>query len=209
VILDYASENDIDLIVMGTHGRRGLEHVFLGSAAEEVVRLAKCPVLTMREIKKPHPKESLNRILVPIDFSHYAHQALLFAKEIAATYKSRLQVLHVIEQSKRPDFYFFNTNPNPNLIQNIRKKSKEKIEQLLNTVKEPNVAADIHIIEGQAARDIVKFADENDTDLVVISSHGLTGYEQLLIGGVAEKVVRMSTSPVFTVKTFGNSKIIS
>ena len=64
VILDYVEEKDIDLIVMGTHGRRGLKHLFLGSVAEEVVRHAPCPVFTVREQKKPMDIHSLKRICI-------------------------------------------------------------------------------------------------------------------------------------------------
>ncbi|MGH7492834.1 MAG: universal stress protein, partial [bacterium] len=70
-ILLYAQENDVDLIVMGTHGRRGLGHLFLGSVAEEVVRMARCSVLTIRERKEPMPVTTLDHILVPVDFSDF------------------------------------------------------------------------------------------------------------------------------------------
>jgi len=62
VILDYCKENDIDLIVMGTHGRRGLGQLFLGSVAEEVVRLAECPVLTVRKGNDLMPIASKKKI---------------------------------------------------------------------------------------------------------------------------------------------------
>ncbi len=71
-ILEYAKHNDIDLIVMGTHGRRGLGHLFLGSVAEEVVRLSSVPVLTVRERETPKPFEKMRRLLVPLDFSQHA-----------------------------------------------------------------------------------------------------------------------------------------
>jgi len=61
VILDYAKEKDIDLIVMGTHGRRGLGHLFLGSVAEKIVQFSECPVLTIRELEKPKPVTNLRR----------------------------------------------------------------------------------------------------------------------------------------------------
>ena len=68
---DFLSPS-IDLIVMGTHGRRGMKHLFLGSVAEEVVRFAPCPVLTFREQKEPKPDLALENILVPIDFSDHS-----------------------------------------------------------------------------------------------------------------------------------------
>ena len=205
VILEYTQENDIDLIVMGTHGRRGLGHLFLGSVAEEVVRLAKCPVLTIREIKDPEPAEELNRILVPIDFSDYARQALMNAKEIAAAYDARLQLLHVVEQTIHPSFYVSGKTSIFDLMPHIKVKSTEAMERMLKETKGPKVVADIHVIEGYAPRDIVKFAKSHETDLIVIATHGLMGIEHLLLGSVAEKVIRMAPCPVFTVKAFGKS----
>ncbi|MBE9510327.1 MAG: universal stress protein [Bacteroidetes bacterium] len=202
-ILEYVSEKDIDIIVMGTHGRRGLGHLLLGSIAEEVVRLAPCPVFTIREQKEHLPIETIERILVPIDFSDYSLQALKYATELAVSYKARLQVLHIVEEIVQPSFYLLGTVPTFDLMPGIKEKSKEVMERILDESKGPEVAADIHVIEGNAARDIVKFAASYDTNLIVISTHGLTGIDHLLLGSVTEKVVRMAPCPVFTVKAFG------
>jgi nucleotide-binding universal stress UspA family protein len=205
VILEYALENDIDLIVMGTHGRRGLGHLFLGSAAEEVVRLAKCSVLTIREMKDSAPAEALNNILVPIDFSDFAQLSLNYAKEIATAYNARLQLLHVVEQAVHPSFYASGMVSIVDLIPDIEKKSIEAMERLVQKTKGLEINADFHVIEGHAAKDIIKFAESHNSDLIVIATHGLTGIKHLLLGSVAEKVVRMAPCPVFTVKPFGKS----
>jgi len=103
-ILEYASKSGIDLIVMGTHGRRGIGHLLLGSAAEEVVRLADCPVFTIRESEEVKPIKLFERILVPIDFSDHSKKALAYAKEIADSYDANLQLLHIIEDTIHPAF---------------------------------------------------------------------------------------------------------
>ncbi len=203
-ILDYVSEEDIDLIVMGTHGRRRLRDL-LGSIAEGVVRLAPCPVLTIREQTEPTPIEAIQRILVPVDFSDCARQALKYAKEIAAYYEARLQVLHVIEQGILPSFYPSDTAPKPDFIPDMEVKSTKTMERMLKETQGTEVTADFHVIEGHAARDIAKFAENHDTDLIVISTHGLTGIKHLFLGSVAEKVVRRAPCPVFSVKAFGKS----
>jgi nucleotide-binding universal stress UspA family protein len=207
VILDYAKEFDVDLIVIGTHGRRGLGHLFLGSVAEEVVRLSSCPVLTIRERKEPLPIEELDRILVPIDFSEHSKQALRYAKQIAVSYDSRLQLLHVLEKAVHPSFYPFEKSQFFNLREAVQQKSKEALERLLKETEGPELTAEIHVIEGRAAADITEFAKDNQSDLIVIATHGLTGIEHLLMGSVTEKVVRRAPCPVFTVKAFGKSLI--
>ncbi|RMD90895.1 MAG: universal stress protein [Calditrichaeota bacterium] len=207
VILDYAREEDIDLIVMGTHGRRGISHILLGSVAEEVVRVAKCPVLTIREQKEPKSIEAFEKILVPVDFSEHSKSAVAHAKAITATYKARLYLLHVIEESIHPAFYVTGKSSVFELIPDIESKSKEFMAKLVKETKGPAVETEYFVLEGRAAQEIVKFSDKNDIDLIVIATHGLTGIEHFLLGSITEKVIRMANCPVFTVKSFGKALI--
>jgi len=206
-ILDYSSENNIDLIVMGTHGRRGLGHLFLGSAAEEVVRMARCPVFTIRELKEPKPVMAVNKILVPVDFSNYSKVALSYASKIAQSYKANLQVLHVIEETINPAFSLSGKSSIFDLIPGIKTDCNERIVKMVSETVSDKIKSEVHVISGSAANNIIKFAKENSTDLIVIATHGLTGLEHMLLGSVTEKVVRMAHCPVFTVKTFGKSLI--
>ncbi len=206
-ILAYAKDNDADLIVMGTHGRRGLGHLFLGSVAEEVVRLAPCPVLTIRERQEPMPVESMKCILTPVDFSEYAQAALGYAKELAAFYHARLQLLHVVEQVIAPECYMAT---GPSLIMfkpELKASAEQEMKRILKAAKGPEVAASLHVIEGYAARDIVHFAENFHSDFIVIATHGRTGIEHMLLGSVAEKVVRRAPCPVFSVRAFGKSLV--
>jgi nucleotide-binding universal stress UspA family protein len=79
------------------------------------------------------------------------------------------------------------------------------MERLYKESAGPEVDASLHVLEGYATRDIVEFAGNNESDLIVIATHGRTGIKHLLLGSVAEKVVRMAPCPVFTVKGFGKS----
>ena len=207
VILEYAKELDIDLIVLGTHGRRGLKHLLLGSEAEEVVRLSSCPVFTIRERMEPRLIEELDRILVPIDFSEHSKHALRYAKQIAASYDARLQLLHVIEKVIHPSFYALGNLYGDELMGSVQQKAKETLEQFLEETEGPELSAEVHVIEGRAAADITECAKELDSDLIVIATHGLTGIEHLLLGGVTEKVVRHASCPVFTVTIYGKNLI--
>jgi nucleotide-binding universal stress UspA family protein len=89
-ILEYADDNNIDLIVMGTNGRRGIGHLLLGSIAEEVVRLSSCPVLTVRETEKPRSIDKVSNILVPVDFSEHSRNALAYASQLAKCYDAKI-----------------------------------------------------------------------------------------------------------------------
>ena len=206
-ILEYASDNNIDLIVMGTHGRRGLGHLLLGSAAEEVVRLAPYPVFTIRELKEPKSVMQVNNILVPVDFSNHSQKALSYASEIAQSYNAQLQVLHIIEETMYPAFSVTGKSSIFDLVPGIKDDSRKRIEKMIKEFVSDKVKSKVFVQGGRAANDIIKFAKENSTDLIVIATHGLTGLEHMLLGSVTEKVVRMAHCPVFTVKAFGKSLI--
>jgi nucleotide-binding universal stress UspA family protein len=206
-ILEYASEKKVNLIVMGTHGRRGLGHLLLGSAAEEVVRLAPCPVLTIRELKEPKPVMQVNNILVPVDFSDHSQKALAYASEIAQSYNAQLQVLHIIEETMHPAFSVTGKSSIFDLVPGIKDDSRKRAEKMLEEFVSDKVKSKVFVQGGRAANDIIKFAKENSTDLIVIATYGLTGLEHMLLGSVTEKVVRMAHCPVFTVKSFGKQLI--
>jgi nucleotide-binding universal stress UspA family protein len=93
------------------------------------------------------------------------------------------------------------------LVPGIKDDSKKRTEKMLEKFVSDKVKSKVFIQGGRAANDIIKFAKENSTDLIVIATHGLTGLEHMLLGSVTEKVVRMAHCPVFTVKSFGKQLI--
>jgi nucleotide-binding universal stress UspA family protein len=76
---------------------------------------------------------------------------------------------------------------------------------MFESISGSDIEADIFVVEGRASSEIIKFAEEKSSDLIIIATHGLTGIEHLLLGSVTEKVVRMSKCPVLTIKVFGKS----
>jgi nucleotide-binding universal stress UspA family protein len=204
VIVLYAQEQDVDLIVMGTHGRRGLRQLLLGSVADEVLRTSNCPVLSVRK-RDAKQSGTIKRILVPVDFSEPATKALAYAKKIAALYEAELQLLHIIEDVIHPSFYSRSQDSQFENIPDLEARSKREMEQLLNQMEGPHSPASLHVIKGRAAPMIVHFADHNESDLIVIATHGLSGFRHILLGSVTEKVIAMAPCPVFTIKTFGKS----
>lgn len=209
IILEYSQDNDIDLIVMGTHGRRGLGHLFLGSVAEEVVRLAKCPVFTIKENKEEKPIKEINNILVPIDFSERSSNSIQLAKEIAKLYSSNLQLLNVIEDTVPAAYSLVGKLSIYDLDPNVDEKMIDRLETTFIETHGPQVKHKNYIEGGHAAKEILKFANANNTDLIVIATHGLGGIEHLLIGSVTEKIIRMAPCPVFITKSFGKTILIN
>jgi nucleotide-binding universal stress UspA family protein len=204
VILDYAAEVDADLIVMGTHGRRGAARLLLGSVAAEVVRRAKCPVMTLGHREEPRAIETFERILVPVDFSEYSQAAIRYAEELAGRYEASLQLLHVVEVPTYPYFY---VPPEEEYVESRKDRAGQALNELASEVLITPVSCSTHVRNGRAASEIVRFGEENDSDLLVITTHGLSGLDRLLMGSTAEEVLSRVSMPVLTVKAFGKNLI--
>ena len=208
-ILDYAADNDIDLIVMGTHGRRGLRRLLLGSVAEEVVRLAPCPVLTVpeREMRAGLAADSVTQIVVPVDFSQHAHLAIAYARSLATLYKAQLHLMHVVDEVVYPDFYPPVMPAGTAQNDDLRQQSETRLRDLAAKFETSGVRANVYVRSGRAAPAIAAFAEQLAADLIVIASHGLTGIRHMLLGSVTEQVVRRATCSTLTVKSFGKQLI--
>jgi nucleotide-binding universal stress UspA family protein len=208
VILDYAREHDVDLIVIGTHGRRGPQRLLLGSVAEEVVRHARCPVLTVHTRDEAPGTAALDRLLLPFDFSAHSRTALAYARELAKTYGAALDLLHVVETHAYPTFYG-NLGAEPVLerMDELRRRAAAEMEQVYADTRGPDVPHGFFVADGRPSSEIVRFAEEHGSGLIVVATHGLSGLERLLLGSTAEAVVRSAHCPVFTVKAFGKSLI--
>ncbi|MFH1843921.1 MAG: universal stress protein [bacterium] len=198
-ILSYAKNNHIDLIIMGTHGWRGFRHLVLGSVTEELIRLAPCPVLSIRQTTTPKPPPDTERILVPIDFSPYSLKALDLARNLAQLYDAHLQLLYVVQPPLLPSFYVRS------------KKGMLQMDELLNHAEQellrcnseaegPDIPIEIHVQTGRAASTIIRFAAEENSDMIVMTTHGMTGMKYFLIGSVAQKVIQRAPCPVLTLK---------
>jgi nucleotide-binding universal stress UspA family protein len=208
-ILNYADENDIDLITLGTHGRRGVKRLLLGSVAEEVVRHADRPVMTVRgeETEEDRGRPSVDQILVPVDFSKFSRQALQTANELADVYDARIDALHVVEEKLHPAFYVGGVKSIEDIDPDIKSKAQDRLTEFVDATLGPDVETATHVVLGKPARAISSFVENHGIDLVSIATHGQSGVERFLLGSVTEKVVRHVGCPVLTVKSFGRSLV--
>jgi len=199
-IVRHAERHQVGLIVLGTHGRRGLRHLLLGSVAEEVLRRAPCPVLVVhRQDRKA--QGPVRHILVPVDFSDHASMALAQAKYLAALHGARLTMLFVAEEHVVP--FFSDTGiPSFSLMKidpAIVEKAGAALRQLDANTGEGPVTTDYAVRSGQPAGEIIGFARTHEVDLIVMASQGLSGVDRGLLGSVTERVVRTAPCPVWTV----------
>jgi nucleotide-binding universal stress UspA family protein len=223
-ILRYAEDHDIDLIVMGTHGRSGLQRLVLGSVAASVVREATGPVLTVRVPETDAAADDaaadewdpsrraraiseempvVRRVLVPVDFSPFTPSAVAHGVELAQTYGARIDLLHVVEDLALPGQPYGIESVGPDI--GVLKEQAE--DQLADLAREAIGFEDIRVATrtGNPAAGILDYIESEQIDLVVIPTHGRTGLKRFLLGSVAERVVRGASCPVFTLKSFGTS----
>ncbi len=197
-ILNYAAENDIDLIIMGTHGRTAIAHFLLGSVAERVVQLANCPVMTIRENVTKFFTH--NKILVPVDLSEYSRLALIHALQIAEAFNLSVTLFHSFEQQIHPAFYVSGKTSIFEIDAELKKRALAGMEKFRNEFEFPGVKTEYALGEGAAYHEILEFVEKVPHDLIVMGSHGLKGLEHFLLGSTTEKVVRSANVPVLTVK---------
>ena len=196
-ILAYAKEESSDLIVMGTHGRRGVDRMLLGSVTEEVVRRAPCPVFTVRKEATHAPSQLMRRILVPIDFSDASERALQHAYELAMTYGAEILVVHAIEEVILPMAY--GIEPKQVDADAVRPDVEQALADLLSKhVGIEHAQAQVRV--GYPPEELLDTVKEEDIDLVVMGTHGRQGLNRLLMGSVAERIVRHAPCPVLTLQ---------
>jgi len=195
-IVDYAETQGLDLVVMPTHGRRGLERFLLGSTSERVLRRADVPVLTIRpdDGRITHPYED---VLVPTDGSNCANRALAIGVDTADSEDAALHLLSVIAittlgADARPD------------IQGelLEQSANELLDEAGAFAEDAGVEPVSKAVEYGPSihKAILTYIEDHDIDLVVVGTHGRTGFDRYVLGSVTEYLVRTSPIPVLTVR---------
>ena len=195
-IVDYADSFGMDLIAMPTHGRRGLERFLLGSTTERVVRRAEVPVLTV----KPETDSSIGypygNVLVPTDGSDCARAALSAGVGVVKAERGSLHLVSVIDT----------TSPGVDLRSDARIELEENADRILGGAvgfaEEAGVDPVSETVEhGESVHEGILYCiEDNGIDLVVVGTHGRTGFDRYMLGSVTEYLIRTSPVPVLTVR---------
>ena len=202
-LVRLAEERDVDLIVMGTQGRRGVQRALFGSVAEEVLRTAPCPVLTTRapdgeETGGPPEAVDVERIVVPLDFSESSRSALRYAARLAPVYEAPLTLVHAIQLPSIPTAYELELSGlSP---QGLEERVRDELQEWAGTVSvEQGIS---YVVEsGDAVPTILGVASAS-SDLVVTSTRGRSGVKRTMLGSVAEGVIRRAPGPVISARSF-------
>jgi nucleotide-binding universal stress UspA family protein len=194
----HAIEKDptIDLVVIGTHGRTGISRFLLGSVAEKVIRHAPCSVLAVRPDSEPH---AYRHALCPVDFTPSSREAVRLASQLVARDKGEIALLHVI------DLPVAHTGEpmSAGFVQDLdRDAAKHLAAHAAELQRETTIPIRARTRIGRPGTETLAALDADPTfDLVVMGSHGRTGIRRLLLGSVAEKVVRHARCPVLVARS--------
>jgi len=192
VISSSIRQFDIDLIILGTHGRSGLRKVILGSAAEQIFRLAPCPVLTVGPYSRRAQTgyEDWKRILFATDFSAGSVHALPYALSLAEESQATLTLLHLLP--------FVPVKDELSAIESARWRLRE----LVPRDAEAFCKLEFEVRIGFPSDQIVGIAKEQDVDLIVMGVHAATSPRASahLPWAIGHEVVSQASCPVLTVR---------
>lgn len=208
-ILDLAKTMPADLIVMGTHGRSGLERLVLGSVAEKVLRKAGCPVLTVPPgvaDAVPGPAVLFKRILCAVDFSDCSTRALAYASSLAQEADARLAVLHVIDAAPEPppgrDAPVLNRRRNLTALIDATKLDRlTRLNEAIPDGMRAYCTVETLVSTGTPHEEILRIAAEQKSELIVLGVHSRSAADLLYFGSTAQRVVREASCPVLTLRT--------
>jgi len=203
-ILESAASLRADVIVMGTHGLSGFEHLLLGSVAEKVLRKAACPVLTVPP--RAHATSSLpfKRILCAVDFSDCSMHALTFARSMAEESGSALTLVHVLEwpweEPPAPRLETLPVEQAFSLAMYRRERESDARARLATLIPEGLDNRSARVCHGKPHEQILRVAAEERSDVIVIGLHGRTAIDRAIFGSTTNHVVRAATCPVLTLR---------
>ena len=190
-----------DLIVMATHGRGPVGRFVLGSVADQLLRHAEIPILLVRsgDDSQASAAPEFDHILVPLDGSRLAERALTPAVRIGRLTSARFTLVRAVKRAYHP---FGNSGTNGgNLIRDNGSKRRivdaaRYLERIAARLRLESPRVDKVVLEGEPAGAILHEAFAQNVDLIAIATHGRSGLGRLLLGSVADKVIRGTTAPV-------------
>ena len=195
-ILAMADEIHADLVVLGTHGRGGVEHLLLGSVAEKVMRKASCPVMVVPSSAVEGTDVLFSRILCPIDGSASSDDAVAYAVSLARETDGRLILLYVVEPVPSGEFGALDTDE-------YRRLGEAHAQTLLQSALTPEVREwcqfEQVVALGKASERILDTAKSIGADVIVMGVRGRGAIDLMAFGSTTNDVIRRATCPVLAV----------
>jgi nucleotide-binding universal stress UspA family protein len=195
-ILSFAQARKADVIVMGTHGRRGFDRLVLGSVTDRVMRTASCPVLAISKLahdfmaagEERHHVHHLSRILFCTDFSENSERALNYAISATAEYDAELALLHVLEDV-----------PSAPKREETIATATERLNKLIPWEERKTLKTKTAVRIGKPYEQIIQFALETQIDMVTMGVSGRGTFDRAVFGSTTYRVIQLGPCPVLAV----------
>jgi nucleotide-binding universal stress UspA family protein len=196
-ILSFAHTHKVDLIVMGTHGRRGFDRLVLGSVTNRVMRKAECPVMAISKLPPEQVASGelrrhghhLNRIMLCTDFSTNAERALNYAISATEEYGAELTLLHVLEEA-----------PSPAKAENAVATATTQLDKLISAEQRKTLKFKTAVRIGKPYQQIIQLAEESQIDLIAMGVSGRGALDRAVFGSTTYRVIQLGPCPVLTVR---------
>ena len=210
-ILQYTSKHETDLIVLGAKGLRGTFRILLGGVAQQIVEYAHCPVLLVRT-----PHTQAKRVLLVTDGSEHSKYAVQFLGQCPLPSNSKIDIIHILPPEMTTDMLYrswpygidvippvISSDLDENLMAQASKEEeigKAILEDTIASLSEINLKAKPILRRGDAATEILNYAQEEKVDLIVVGSRGLGQMQNLLLGSVSSKLIHYAECSILVVK---------
>lgn len=200
-LLAEASKTGADLIVMTTHGRKPVQRFWLGSTADRISRSSPVPVLFLRATDTGITTATeFKRILVPLDGSDLAESALPHARDLARLEEAELRLVYVLQPIQVPaaalPIGMDLTAPLVEGLAQTEEAAAGYLEGIAEELEYGNVSTEVVTSSGPVAEEILALADRRAVDAIVLASAGRGGVRRLMLGSVADKLLRGANVPV-------------
>ena len=190
----FAEKQNMELIVMGTHGRRGFDRLVLGSTTDRVIRTAACPVVVVPNTSPSaldtgaNGRHRLSRIVYCTDFSHNSERAHGYAILVAAEYNAELTLLHVAKNAA-----------DVAKAEAIIAERTQELDKLLAETERRNVRSVVRF--GKPYEEIVRYATEAQASLIIMTARGGDVVDRAVFGSTTYRVIQLGPCPVLTIHT--------
>lgn len=211
-LVEYVRDAGIDLVVMATHGRGGIERAWLGSVADQLIRNVHVPVLLVRPTEHGTTAATANgkgQILVPVDESALAEESLDPAVKVAGLWDSEISVVQVVPPVALAQDAMLPVSSayDEELTRLRRDEAQAYVDRVAVEIRERGLrASGVAIVGTRVADSILSVARPEQVSLIVLATHGRGGLQRLALGSVADKLVRGADVPVLVYRPTGARK---
>lgn len=186
-LIDFATEEKVDLIMMGTHGAKGLEEILIGSNAQQLVSKAPCPVITFQKEKR---KPGFSNIVLPIDRSRHSREKVGVAINVALLCNSKIHIVGLLDNDDQGEY----------------EKLQVVLDQVQMAIDRAEISYTRHTVKGDnIAVEAMKYARSINADLILILTEDESVLGKLDLGPLSRHIVNHSEIPVLSMNPhYGN-----